>query len=162
MKDEKSVPLLILFSYAALTFGCLITLVWPKFELEHGDPVAASEVLPESVLLGREIYIQEGCWYCHSQNVRAPEAHNGFIRNAGDIGAETTVKDNARFSPVLWGTSRQGPDLSRVGGRSFGREWHRLHLMNPRAVDPMSFMPAYSYLGEQKIEALVSYLMSLK
>ncbi len=154
----------ITFSMIALIAGCVFTVVWPSYELKRNQTTENSDRIPAGIE-GRKIYIREGCWYCHSQNVRAPEANKGLIRKPGDIGSETQNDYNKDLSPILWGTSRQGPDLSHVGSRltgNEGRNWHKLHFKNPRSVSPQSIMPSYSYLNDDEIDQLIEYMMVLK
>lgn len=159
---QPEIPVLAMGSALAFAFGCLFTLVWP--EIEMGQRLGRSEAPPvaPAVAQGRHVYIREGCWHCHSQNVREPEARRGMIHAAGDIGAHTDAAFNQFLRPALWGTSRQGPDLSRVGSRPLTPEWHRAHLVAPRALVPQSIMPSYSYLTPGDLDALVEYLVSLK
>jgi cbb3-type cytochrome c oxidase subunit II len=125
------------------------------------NPGAGAVSLTAEELRGRAIYKREGCWYCHTQQVRAPEANKGTVVLPGDIGAETKPEDYAGQKPTFWGTERQGPDLSHTASRQ-SEVWQREHLKNPQSTSPGSIMPAFGHLPADEIEALVRYLMTLK
>ena len=112
-------------------------------------PAALARPYTAQEMLGRDIYTREGCQYCHSQQVRAPEANKSMVRQPGDIGPESVPGDYYYQSPVFWGTQRQGPDLAHEASRPGTGDnvfWHRLHFTNPRAASPGSLMPSYDYL----------------
>jgi len=97
-------------------------------------------------LAGREVYIQEGCYVCHSQMIRP-------LRDEVErYGHYSLAAESMYDHPFQWGSKRTGPDLARVGGR-YSDEWHRAHLENPRAVVPESVMPPYAFLAQQDIDA---------
>lgn len=100
---------------------------------------------------GRDIYVREGCFYCHSQFVRPQDRDFGSMVHAGDYANET---------PNVLGTSRTGPDLSNEGGK-MPDKWHIGHLKDPRAFTPGSIMPSFSFLSDEDINYLVAYLQSL-
>lgn len=100
---------------------------------------------------GRQVYIREGCVYCHSQYVRLQDRGLGPVSRAGDFLKET---------PNLLGTARTGPDLSNEGGK-FSSGWQRAHLINPRTLKPGSIMPSFSYLTNRDLDDLVAYIQSL-
>lgn len=100
---------------------------------------------------GRQIYVREGCVYCHSQFVRLQDRGLGPVSRAGDFVFET---------PHQLGTARTGPDLTNEG-RRFPNGWQRAHLINPRAVKPESIMPSFSYLSNRDLDDLVAYIQSL-
>jgi len=96
-------------------------------------------------LAGREIYIQEGCYVCHSQMIRP-------LRDEVErYGHYSLAAESMYDHPFQWGSKRIGPDLARVGGR-YSDEWHRAHLINPRAVVPESVMPPYAFLADQDLD----------
>lgn len=101
--------------------------------------------------LGRQIYVREGCFYCHSQFVRPQDRDFGSKVHAGDYANET---------PNVLGTSRTGPDLSNEGGK-LPDKWHIEHLKSPRTYTPGSIMPSFSYLSETDLDNLVAYIQSL-
>src|ERR1700677_4265558 len=100
---------------------------------------------------GRQIYVREGCFYCHSQFTRLQDRGYGPLVQAGDFVFET---------PHVLGTARTGPDLTNEGGR-MSSEWQKAHLVNPRAVKPGSIMPSFSYLSDPDMNDLVTYIQSL-
>ena len=97
-------------------------------------------------LAGRDIYVREGCYLCHSQMIRALRAETERYGHYSI--AEESVYDR----PFQWGSKRTGPDLARVGGK-YSDQWHQLHLMDPRKVVPQSNMPGYPWLAETKLDA---------
>ena len=99
-------------------------------------------------LAGRDVYVREGCYLCHSQMIRALRAETE--RYGHYSVAEESVYDR----PFQWGSKRTGPDLARVGGK-YSDEWQRLHLMNPRQLVPVSNMPGYPWLAEKKLDVAV-------
>jgi len=96
-------------------------------------------------LAGRDIYIREGCYNCHSQMIRP------FLSETLRYGHYSVAGEFVYDHPFQWGSKRTGPDLQRVGGK-YSDEWHRIHLNNPRDVVPESIMPAYAWLSESTIE----------
>ncbi|MBI5107439.1 MAG: cytochrome-c oxidase, cbb3-type subunit II [Rhodocyclales bacterium] len=139
-KVERSVPLLIVLTIVTIAFGGLVEIVPLFFQKSTTTPVNEL-VKPYDPLrlAGRDIYIREGCYNCHSQMIRPFRAETeryGHYSVAGEF-----VYDH----PFQWGSKRTGPDLHRVGGR-YSDQWHYTHLMNPRDVVPESNMPAYSWL----------------
>ncbi|MET7014718.1 cytochrome-c oxidase, cbb3-type subunit II [Uliginosibacterium flavum] len=136
---EKSVPLLVVLTLLVISVGGLVEIV-PLF-FQKSTTVAVEGVMPydPARLLGRDIYIREGCYNCHSQMIRPFRAETeryGHYSVAGEF-----VYDH----PFQWGSKRTGPDLARVGGR-YSDVWHRTHMLNPRDVVPESNMPAFAWL----------------
>ncbi|MBS2009595.1 MAG: cbb3-type cytochrome c oxidase subunit II [Cyanobacteria bacterium SZAS TMP-1] len=112
------------------------------------------DVIPASVAdakRGRQIYVREGCFYCHTQFTRIQDRGYGPLVKEGDYVYET---------PHQLGTARTGPDLTNEGGR-FPGQWQKAHLIQPRAVKPGSIMPSFSYLSEEDMNDLVAYIQSL-
>jgi cytochrome c oxidase cbb3-type subunit 2 len=109
-----------------------------QFQAAFGEPTA--ERCAEALRLGRQIYVGEGCWHCHSQFVR-PVSNES--RRFGPV-SKTEEYDNELQRPVLFGTRRVGPDLSREGGRR-GNDWHAVHFYNPQVVSHRSPMPEYPW-----------------
>lgn len=142
-----------------LVVGIGGTILLPSLTDDPGD-AAARDLSPQE-MRGRTIYKREGCWYCHTQQVRETEANKGTVTLSGDIGRETVPADYAGQKPTFWGTERQGPDLSHTGSRQ-SEVWQREHLKNPQSTSPGSLMPSFGHLPAEEIEALVAYLMSLK
>lgn len=132
--------LMIVLIVVAVAFGGLVEIV-PLF-FQRSTTEAAPGIKPYTALqlAGRDIYLREGCYGCHSQMIRPFRAETlryGEYSKAGEF-----VYDR----PFQWGSKRTGPDLHRVGGR-YSDEWHRIHLMNPRDLVPESNMPAYPWLA---------------
>jgi cytochrome c oxidase cbb3-type subunit II len=146
-------------SFIFLVIGISGTILLPAIVDDPGS-AAARELTPQQAR-GRAIYKREGCWYCHTQQVRKTEANKGTVIHPGDIGPETFPEDYAGQKPTFWGTERQGPDLSHTASRQ-SEVWQREHLKNPRSTSPGSIMPAFGHLPPEEIEALVAYLMTLK
>ncbi|MES2237717.1 MAG: cytochrome-c oxidase, cbb3-type subunit II [Rugosibacter sp.] len=139
-KIEKNVGLLIVLTILTISVAGLLEIV-PLFFQKSTTSPANELVKPYDPLRlsGRDIYIREGCYNCHSQMIRPFRAETeryGHYSVAGEF-----IYDH----PFQWGSKRTGPDLARVGGR-YSDLWHRTHLLNPRDVVPESNMPAYSWL----------------
>ncbi len=136
---ERKVPLLMILMALAVSFGGLVEIVPLLFDKDVTQPVEGLKPLTALQLEGRDIYIREGCYLCHSQMIRSLRAETeryGHYSVAGE-----SVYDH----PFLWGSERTGPDLARVGGK-YSDDWHKAHLHNPRDVVPESIMPAYPWL----------------
>jgi cytochrome c oxidase cbb3-type subunit 2 len=97
-------------------------------------------------LAGRDIYVREGCFLCHSQQIRA------LRFETQRYGHYSTVGESVYDRPFQWGSKRIGPDLARVGGK-YSDDWQRMHLMNPRQLVPQSNMPDFPWLAERKLDA---------
>jgi cytochrome c oxidase cbb3-type subunit II len=141
---EKNVALLIGLTVLVVSFGGLVEIVPLFFQHSTTEPVAGLKPYSPLRLAGRDIYIREGCYNCHSQMIRPMRAETeryGHYSVAGEF-----VYDH----PFQWGSKRTGPDLARVGAR-YSDEWHRTHLNNPRDVVPESNMPAYPWLSKNKL-----------
>lgn len=148
-KIEKSVPLLIILTIVVVAVGGLVEIVPLFFQRSTTEPVAGLNPYTPLQLEGRDVYIREGCYTCHSQMVRPFRAETeryGHYSVAGEF-----VYDH----PFQWGSKRTGPDLARVGGR-YSDEWHRLHLIQPRDVVPESNMPGYPWLAERTLNSEVT------
>jgi cytochrome c oxidase cbb3-type subunit 2 len=146
---EKDVTLLLVLSLLVVAVGGLVEIVPLFFQRSTTEPVAGLKPYGALALEGRDIYIREGCYNCHSQMIRPFRAETeryGHYSVAGEY-----VYDH----PFQWGSKRTGPDLARVGGR-YSDEWHRLHLMQPRDVVPESNMPSYSWLADAKVDEAVT------
>ncbi|MBL8484354.1 MAG: cytochrome-c oxidase, cbb3-type subunit II [Rhodocyclaceae bacterium] len=136
---ERNLPLMIILTIMAVAVGGLVEIVPLFFQHSTTEPVAGVKPYEPLRLVGRDIYIREGCYNCHSQMIRPFRAETeryGHYSMAGE-----SVYDH----PFQWGSKRTGPDLARVGGR-YSDQWHRIHLLNPRDVVPESNMPAYGWL----------------
>ena len=160
--NQQSLPYLVTGSLIALILGIMVTILIPA--LEAPGPTELAHSYSEEELRGRQLYQREGCWYCHTQQVRAPEVGIGTIKIQGDIGPESLAGDYVFQKPVFWGTERQGPDLSHVAGRPYGavKEWHIVHFKAPQAISPGSLMPSFAHLPDDELEALAAYMLTLK
>ena len=146
---EKNVGLLALLVILVISIGGLVEIVPLFFLKSTTEPVEG--LLPRTALEleGRDIYIREGCYVCHSQMIRPFRAETeryGHYSVAGEF-----VYDH----PFQWGSKRTGPDLARVGGR-YSDDWHRVHLINPRDVVPESNMPGFPWLTENALDGTVT------
>ena len=156
-KIEKNVGLMIVLVAAAVSFGGLAEIVPLMFQAETIKPLPGVKPYPALQLAGRDIYIREGCYNCHSQMVRTLRFETeryGHYSLAGE-----SVYDR----PFQWGSKRTGPDLARIGGR-YSDDWHRVHLDNPRDLVPLSNMPAYPWLEKTPvdIEATIAGMRALR
>jgi cytochrome c oxidase cbb3-type subunit 2 len=143
---ERNQGLLIVLVILVVAVGGLVEIVPLSFMKSVTEPVAGLKPYAALQLAGRDIYVREGCYNCHSQMIRpfrAEVERYGHYSVAGEF-----VYDR----PFQWGSKRTGPDLARVGGR-YSDEWHRLHLMNPRALVPESNMPGYPWLARTPANA---------
>ncbi len=143
---ERNVPLLIVLVILVVLVGGLVEIVPLYFQRSVTEPVAGLKPYTALQLTGRDVYVREGCYNCHSQMVRpfrAEVERYGHYSVAGEF-----VYDH----PFQWGSKRTGPDLHRVGGR-YSDDWHRIHLLNPRDVVPESNMPAYPWLARTRANA---------
>lgn len=142
---EKNVTVLIVVTILVVAVGGLVEIVPLFFQRSTTEPVAGLTPYSALRLEGRDVYIREGCYNCHSQMIRPFRAETeryGHYSVAGEY-----VYDH----PFQWGSKRTGPDLARVGGR-YSDEWHVLHLMQPRDVVPESNMPGYPWLARNRID----------
>jgi cytochrome c oxidase cbb3-type subunit 2 len=142
---ETNIGLLIIASILVVSFAGLVQIVPLYFQHSTTEPAQGVKPYEALQLVGRDIYIREGCVGCHSQQIRMLQSEvqrYGPYSLAGEF-----VYDH----PFLWGSKRTGPDLARVGGR-YSDEWHRIHLRNPRDLVPESNMPAYPWLAQNSAE----------
>ena len=156
-KIETSNFLMIVLTLIVVSFGALVEIVPLFFQHSTTQPVEGVKPYTALQLAGRDIYVREGCYGCHSQMIRPFRAETlryGHYSVAGEF-----VYDH----PFQWGSKRTGPDLHRVGGK-YSDEWHRAHLHNPRDVVPESNMPAYPWLETNLVDAkeMPSHLNALR
>ena len=138
--------LMIVLIVLVIAVGGLVEIVPLFFQKSTTQPVEGLKPYTALQVAGRDVYVKEGCYNCHSQMIRPFQAETlryGHYSVAGEF-----VYDR----PFQWGSKRTGPDLARVGGR-YSDEWHRLHLMNPRDLVPESNMPAYAWLAKKPVDA---------
>ena len=142
---EKNATLLLVCSLGVVTIGGIVEIA-PLFYLENTiEDVEGVRPYSPLELTGREIYIREGCYVCHSQMIRP-------MRDEVErYGHYSLAAESMYDHPFQWGSKRTGPDLARVGGR-YSDEWHVDHLVDPEAVVPESVMPKYSFLLNREIE----------
>jgi len=136
---EKNVGWLIALVVLVISVGGLVEIVPLYFQRSTTEPIAGLKPYSALQLAGRDVYIREGCYNCHSQMVRP------FRAEVERYGPYSVAGEYVYDHPFQWGSKRTGPDLHRVGGR-YSDEWHRVHLLNPRDVVPESNMPAYTWL----------------
>jgi cytochrome c oxidase cbb3-type subunit 2 len=147
-KIETNIGLMIILIIITVSIGGLVQIVPLFFQHSMTEAVAGLEPYNPLRLTGRDIYVREGCYLCHSQMIRPFRAETeryGHYSVAGEF-----VYDR----PFQWGSKRTGPDLARVGGR-YSDEWHRVHLNNPRDVVPESIMPGYPWFETTAADASV-------
>ena len=143
---ERNQGLLIVLVILVVSVGGLVEIVPLSFQRSVTEPVAGLAPYAPVALTGRDIYVREGCYNCHSQMVRP------FRAEVERYGPYSVAGEFVYDRPFQWGSKRTGPDLHRVGGR-YSDEWHRLHLMNPRDLVPESNMPAYPWLARTPANA---------
>ena len=150
---EEKVGFLIVFTFIVISIGLLVEVVPLFFTKEVITPTKGVKPYTALQSAGRDIYIREGCYNCHSQMIRP------FRAETERYGHYSVAGESVYDRPFQWGSKRTGPDLARVGGR-YSDEWHRIHLINPREGEPESNMPAFPWLARNKvdIEATVSNL----
>jgi cytochrome c oxidase cbb3-type subunit II len=156
-KIEKNVGLLAVFIAVAVSFGGLAEIVPLMYQAEAIQPLPGVKPYPALELAGRDVYVREGCYNCHSQMVRTLRFETeryGHYSLAGE-----SVYDR----PFQWGSKRTGPDLARVGGR-YSDDWHRVHLNDPRDVVPESNMPSFPWLSKNAVDGgtVQSHMRALK
>lgn len=145
-KIETSNFLMIVLILLVLVIGGLVEIVPLFFQKSTTEPVKGLQPYTALQVIGRDVYVREGCYNCHSQMIRPFRAETlryGPYSVAGEF-----VYDH----PFQWGSKRTGPDLARVGGK-YSDEWHRIHLNNPRDLVPESNMPAYPWLEQNVVDA---------
>ena len=145
-KLERNVGLLGLLALLTVTIGGIVEiapLFWIDSTIEKVQGVRPYTPLE---LAGRNIYIREGCYVCHSQMIRP------FRDEVERYGHYSLAAESMYDHPFQWGSKRTGPDLARVGGR-YSDQWHREHLKDPRSVVPESVMPPYAFLAEKDLKA---------
>ncbi len=139
---ERKTGLLIILVILVVSIGGLVEIVPLFFQKDLIEPVAGLKPYEPLRLIGRDIYVREGCYNCHSQMIRP------FRSETERYGPYSVAGEFVYDRPFQWGSKRTGPDLARVGGR-YSDEWHRLHFEDPRSVVPESNMPSYAFLNRQ-------------
>ena len=156
-KVETNIGLMAVLVTIALSLGGLAEIVPLMYQAEAIKPLPGVKPYPALQLAGRDVYIREGCYNCHSQMIRTLRFETeryGHYSLAGE-----SVYDR----PFQWGSKRTGPDLARVGGR-YSDDWHRVHLTNPRDVVPESNMPSFPWLAKNTLdgEEVTAHIRALK
>lgn len=142
---EKNLTLMMVLIIVAISFGGIIEIVPLMFSADATEPAENIVPYPPLRLAGRDIYVREGCYNCHSQMIRP------FRSETERYGPYTTAGETVYDRPFQFGSKRTGPDLARVGGR-YSDAWQRLHLANPRALVPESNMPGYAWLADEMVD----------
>jgi len=143
---EKNMGLMIALVILTVSVGGLIEIVPLFFQRSTTEPVAGLKPYTALQLSGRDIYVREGCYNCHSQMTRP------FRTETERYGHFSVAGESVYDHPFQWGSKRTGPDLARIGAR-YSDDWHRIHLNNPRDVVPESNMPAYPWLEKTQLDA---------
>lgn len=171
----KTVQIVVLGGLMLTLLGIFFTVALPFFTIQPPASPASmdwAKVSPQ-IVRGREVYVREGCLYCHSQQVRFNDETNETLRPDHVFGRPSHEGDYVHDAPALLGTERQGPDLRWEGDRQPSNAWHYRHLWNPQLTSAGSIMPSFSYLflanstdnrplPAPDAEALVAYLLALK
>ncbi len=154
---EKSMNLMIVLIVLAISIGGIVEIIPLMMSSDATEPDEGISVYSPLRLAGRDVYVREGCYNCHSQMIRP------FRSETERYGPYTTAGETVYDRPFQFGSKRTGPDLARVGGR-YSDDWQRLHLIDPRALVPESNMPAYPWLADRQIDAevLVAKLETLQ
>jgi len=142
---EKKLNLLIVFIALTVSIAGLVEILPLIFQNQVREPAEGIKPYPALELAGRDVYIREGCYNCHSQMVRALRSEQKRY------GPYSVAGESVYDRPFQWGSKRTGPDLARVGGR-YSDDWHRVHLNDPRNVVPESNMPRYHWLEDATID----------
>lgn len=145
-KLETNVGLMAIVIAVVIAIGGLAEIVPLMYQSETIKPLPGVRPYPALELAGRDIYIREGCYNCHSQMVRT------LRFETQRYGAYSHAGESVYDRPFQWGSKRTGPDLARIGGR-YSDDWHRVHLTNPRDVVPESNMPTYAFMNERGLDA---------
>ena len=154
---EKSVNLMMVLIVLSVSIGGIVEIVPLMFSADATEPAEGIEPYSPLRLAGRDVYVREGCYNCHSQMIRP------FRSETERYGPYTTAGETVYDRPFQFGSKRTGPDLARVGGR-YSDAWQRLHLENPRALVPESNMPGYPWLNDNLVdpELVTAKLRTLK
>jgi len=160
-------------SLVLFAFGAILTTVVPPMidkswsrPFENADatkgPTGKLVQLNEEQLRGRAIYVREGCWYCHTQQIRTLQADTIRYGWKGVAAPISTPDEFVNDSPHMFGTKRTGPDLARIGGK-YDTQWHKTHFRNPRDLVKGSIMPPFPWIANDpaELKAMVAYLQTL-
>ncbi len=142
---ERNIGLMLVLVILTISVGGLVEIVPLFFQKSTTEAVAGVKPYTALQLAGRDVYLREGCYGCHSQMIRP------FRAETERYGHYSVAGESVYDHPFQWGSKRTGPDLARVGGR-YSDAWHRDHLMDPRSVVPESNMPSYSWLSKAAVD----------
>ena len=142
---EKNINLMVILIVLAISIGGLVEIIPLMLSSDATEPDEGIAPYSALRLAGRDVYVAEGCYNCHSQMIRP------FRSETERYGPFTTAGETVYDRPFQFGSKRTGPDLARVGGR-YSDDWHRLHLIDPRALVPQSNMPAYPWLEQNQLD----------
>jgi cytochrome c oxidase cbb3-type subunit 2 len=148
-KVETKISWLIVLVLLVVSVGGLVEIVPLFFQDSQTKPLPNMKPYTALELEGRDIYLREGCYNCHSQMIRP------FKAETERYGHYSIAAESVWDHPFQWGSKRTGPDLARVGGK-YSDDWHKAHLNNPRNVVPESNMPAYPFLAENKLDGVLT------
>lgn len=143
---ERNIGLMLVLVILTISVGGLVEIVPLFFQKSTTQAVQGMQPYSALQLLGRDVYLREGCYGCHSQMIRP------FRAETERYGHYSVAGESVYDHPFQWGSKRTGPDLARVGGR-YSDNWHRDHLTDPRSVVPESNMPAYPWLLTAQVDA---------
>ncbi|MCB5195143.1 cytochrome-c oxidase, cbb3-type subunit II [Deefgea salmonis] len=154
---EENVFYLIILTFFTLSIAMFVEILPLMFSKSVTQPIAGVKPYSSLQLAGRDVYVREGCYACHSQMIRP------FRSETERYGHYSVAGESVYDRPFQWGSKRTGPDLARVGAR-YSDEWHRAHLMNPRDVVPESNMPAFAFLATKPVngELMTKKLQTLQ
>jgi cytochrome c oxidase cbb3-type subunit 2 len=144
-KVEKNISLMAILIVIVISVGGLVEILPLMASSATSEPYEGVEPYPPLQLAGRDVYVREGCYGCHSQQVRP------FRSETERYGPYSVAGEFVYDRPFQFGSKRTGPDLARVG-RRYSDEWHRIHLMKPQDLVPDSNMPAYPWLAERMVD----------
>ena len=142
---EKNIGLMGVLVFLVVAMGGLVEITPLLFQAQTTQPAEGVVPYPALQFAGRDVYVREGCYNCHSQMIRP------FRAETERYGHYSVAGESVYDRPFQWGSKRTGPDLARVGGR-YTDDWHYAHLMNPRDVVPESNMPGYPWLAERTVD----------
>ena len=142
---EKNIGLMAVLTAVAISFGGIVEIIPLMNQPSANTPMPGMVVRSALETAGRDVYLREGCYNCHSQQVRS------LAEEVLRYGPASQAGESVWDHPFQWGSKRTGPDLARVGGR-YNDDWHRIHLNNPRDVVPESNMPGYPWLETERFE----------
>ncbi|MBE9549567.1 MAG: cytochrome-c oxidase, cbb3-type subunit II [Proteobacteria bacterium] len=147
---EKNIGLMMIMIVIVISIAGLVEILPLVFQKDLvGEPIEGVKPYDALALEGRDIYVREGCYLCHSQQIRP------FVSETERYGPYSVAGESVYDRPFQWGSKRTGPDLARVGGR-YTDDWHRIHFMNPRDLVPESNMPGFPWLAENGIDGEIT------